>query len=294
MAFVIINANCFDRFSNVSKLCRSKRIPLLLEICEWWNFNSLGLGQWDPRSILFLKHMSTNFRNVDGVIAISRLLRDHFSGLGVPTIRVPTILDTKIYKASEQTNNDRIRLVFAGSIGGNKETFKNIMLALHEMEEKSLFDFHIYGANRAQILRNIGNDRLLIESVDDVLEIKGKVPQSEIHDALQNADYEIFIRPERRSSHAGFPTKLAESMVAGTPVITNDTGDIGLYLKTGENGYLLKDSSPGSIKEALEQVVHLNSKKIREMRISARKTAEENFDYTAYVQKMRDFIETVS
>lgn len=71
------------------------------------------------------------------------------------------------------------------------------------------------------------------------------------------ADFSIFVRPDRRSSHAGFPTKLAESLAAGTPVITNNTGDIGLYLKDGENGFLLKDGTQKSVKDVLDKLIQI-------------------------------------
>jgi glycosyltransferase involved in cell wall biosynthesis len=133
----------------------------------------------------------------------------------------------------------------------------------------------------------------LLDSMDGIVYIMGKIPQQEVHQAYMDADYSIFIREDKRSSHAGFPTKLAESMAAGTPVITNDTGDIGLYLKNGENGYLLQDTSPESIKKVLEKILQLTSEETIEMRSKARKTAEESFDFRVYKQLMKDFLEDV-
>ena len=293
VAFVIMNGGKHGRFKNISKLCAERKIPLILEICEWFDKSSFKLNRFDPRYINMGRCMNKTFRSANGVIAISRFLESHFREIGIKTIRIPTILDTEAYKRSEMTWNNHIRLIFAGSIGHNKESFRNIMLALKSIDEKNLFDFYIYGGNRNQIFENIGKDESLFAAVDDIVNYIGKIPQAEIHDAYQSADYQIFIRPDRRSSHAGFPTKLAESMVAGTPVITNDTGDIGLYLKSGDNGYLLKDSSPESIKEALEKTLQLTGDEIIKMRKAARKMAEESFDYRIYAQPMQDFLEEV-
>jgi glycosyltransferase involved in cell wall biosynthesis len=107
------------------------------------------------------------------------------------------------------------------------------------------------------------------------------------------SDFSIFIRPDRRSSHAGFPTKLAESMIAGTPVITNNTGDIGQYLKNGKEGFLLKSGYPEELKDIFLHILSLSREKLNEMRLNARRMAEESFDYRVYCGEMKSFIERV-
>ncbi len=97
-----------------------------------------------------------------------------------------------------------------------------------------------------------------------------------------NADYQLFIRPNRRSSHAGFPTKLAESMAVGTPVITNKTGDIALYLRDGENGYVVGGAEALDVEKALLRVMAQGAEEAAMMRSAARKTAEDDFDYRVY------------
>ena len=107
------------------------------------------------------------------------------------------------------------------------------------------------------------------------------------------ADYSIFIRPRRRSSDAGFPTKLAESMAVGTPVITNDTGDVGLYIKDGENGYLLSEGTADELTAVLKEILKEGAYLRRLQRRNARRTAEQVFDYRGYRETMTKFIDEV-
>jgi len=293
VAFVIMNAGMHWRFNNIMKLCAERKIPLILEICEWYDKSSFRLKGFDPRYILLNRCMNYAFYSANGIIAISRLLADHFAKMKIPVIRIPTIMDTHTLTYSKPIEYKKIRLIHAGTAVIHKEKFKNILLAIKAFDNKNFFEFYIYGSDRATVLKNIDNDSSLLDSLDGSVYIMGKIPQQEVHQAYMHADYSIFIREDKRSSHAGFPTKLAESMVAGTPVITNDTGDIGLYLKNGENGYLIKDTSPESIKEVLEEIIQLSSEENLQMRSKARKTAEESFDFRVYKQLMKDFLEDV-
>ena len=106
-----------------------------------------------------------------------------------------------------------------------------------------------------------------------------------------NCNYQIFIRPKRRSSDAGFPTKLCESMSVGTPCITNDTGDISLVLKDEKNGFIVKGNDSKAVKEVFERLVNFDSDSYRQMRMMARKDAESFFDYRNYIRDVEEFLE---
>lgn len=293
VAFIIMNGGNHARFNDIRKLCTEREIPLVLEICEWYDVISKKLGKFDFRYYKMQKCMKYDYYSADGIIAISRLLAEHFAKRKTPVIRIPTIMDTHALTYCKTIDHRKIRLIHAGTTVVHKEKFKNILHAIKAFGNNNPFEFYIYGSDRATVLKNIDNDSSLLDSLDGSVYIMGKIPQQEVHQAYMDADYSIFIREDKRSSHAGFPTKLAESMAAGTPVITNDTGDIGLYLKNGENGYLLKDTSPESIKEVLEENLQLSNEENLEMRSKARKTAEESFDFRVYKQLMKDFLEGI-
>ena len=144
------------------------------------------------------------------------------------------------------------------------------------------FEFHIYGPSREKVIENIGgNFEKLIQAGDSVV-IHGYVPQQNMEKIQREADYMLFIRPHRRSSDAGFPTKLGESMSVGTPVISNNTGDISMYLRNGENGFIMNSGNETDVRTVLEKIQNLPKQKYYEMRIRAREMAEKSFDYRVY------------
>lgn len=293
--FAIVNVDSTRCYGKVQEICKKNNIKVIRETCEWYDKTSYKLGKFDPRYALMQLYTRRDLYKADGVITISRLLSDHFAKSGNKTIRVPTILDTEVLNFTKKTKNTKIRLMHAGAAVGNdhKEQLKSILLALKSYGEHNPFEFIIYGSDRKAVLNNIGGNEAILDTLGDTVKIMGRIPQQKVHTAYSEADYSIFIRPDRLSSHAGFPTKLAESMVAGTPVIANNTGDIALYLKDRKNGFLLKDSSPEEVAMVLQAIVNIDDKEKQAMRLYARKTAEENFDYRRYSKLMSEFLREV-
>lgn len=282
---VLINAR-FDRFDKITAFCRRNELKLYVENCEWYHFSSFKLGVFDPRYWKNEWMIRRDFRRADGFISISRLLDEHNSGFGIPSIRIPTIMDTTeiCCDLGRTCDWDRITLAYTGSPGKSKEFLYPVIAALAEDDELgSRIVFNVYGLNRDQVILNISGNADILDKAGASVVIHGRVAQTEIGEIVRDSDYLIFLRPNRRSSNAGFPTKLGESMAVGTPVISNDTGDIGLYLKDGVNGFIVEDSGTETVKNVLRRLLTQPKDAYTAMRIAARKTAEESFEYRRYI-----------
>ncbi len=263
--------------------------PIYIDQCEWMDVSSYRLRYIDWRYIRRNWLINNGYKKVDGVVSISRLLNQHFCDLGVRTVRVPTILDVENASYSETVANKKIRIVYSGNPSHSKEYLKPMIQLLADNETfREHFCFEICGPSETKVIANIGGDRSLLDKAGDSVVIRGMVPQEKMAEILQNAWFQLFIRPNRRSSNAGFPTKLGESMMNGTPVITNDTGDISLYLRDGVNGFLLENNSIDALRNTLERVLTLSGDEYKQMRVSARRTAENSFDYRRYNSQMSD------
>lgn len=279
-------------FRKVVGILEKNNVPCFVEQCEWMDLSSYRLRRIDPR-YLFAEYIRRwGARHVTGIISISRFLDNYFNALGVPSIRIPTILDVQntFFQAETKHADGKIHIVFAGRLGGTKELMAPIIESLAENEGfRKNIQFDVYGPNKKQVVKNLGGKESLLDSAGSSVVIPGRIPQDKVPEVYANSDYLIFVRPQRRSSDAGFPTKFAESMAVGTPVITNDTGDIGLYLQDGVNGFLLSDNTKEAVSECFERLVAINKEKYLQMRLSARKTAEESFDYRVYAEKVSSF-----
>jgi glycosyltransferase involved in cell wall biosynthesis len=292
---LIVSSSMIFVADDLCRLSKKFGIPYVIENCEWYDASTFKFGKWNPYYREHIRRIEKKNRKVDGVIAISRLFEQHYAFMGVPTVRIPTILDVKDTSCRLSTNsNTDIHIVFAGSLGKGKENMEPIFKALTRLDMRDRkICLDIYGPSKSQVLSNIGGDTKLLESVSGYVRINGRIPQDKVLEKIYGADYSIFTRPIRRSSNAGFPTKLAESMSVGTPVITNDTGDIGLYLKDKGNGLLLQEDSEEELIQAFQYILALSQDEYSKMRINARNTAMESFDYRVYVENMKTFIQQI-
>lgn len=289
---VAITSSCPLYFKKLLKLFRERKIPLILEQCEWYDSSNYTLGKFDPRYVRSSRYMNGLYCKADGIIAISRLLEKHYQERGVNTIRIPTILDVENspYRIERNDNQKKV-VVYTGSPGKSKEYLRpmiEVLATSKVLREK--IEFHIYGPSEKVVLENIDGAHSLLDKAKGAVFIHGRVPQEQIQEILLNADYQIFLRPSRQSSNAGFPTKLGESMAVGTPIISNKTGDISLYVKDGINGFLLEDTSDVTVYEKMIEILRLTKEDEQDIRFNAREVAEKAFDSITYIPHVASLI----
>lgn len=284
-----------DRFRNMIELCHENGIKVIVENCEWYHYSNFKLKLLDIRYWKNQKMLKKHFSKADGFISISRLLDEHNKSFGIPSVRVPTIMDTNEFDCTRKIGNGRIKIIYAGNPGKSKEFLMPVFQAfLRKPEFSNRIEFHIYGPDEKAVIYNLQGDSRIISKTSKSIFIHGRVPQLKMPAIMRDADYMLFLRPNRLSSNAGFPTKFGESMAVGTPVISNDTGDIGLYLKDKVNGFLLQDYSVDSICSVFEQILDLSKEQYINIRKNTRTTAERYFDYRSYVEEVDHLIHKIT
>lgn len=283
---ILMNAR-YERFNSISRFCKKNNIKLFVSNTEWFNCTSFKLRYLDIRYYRNQKMIKRDFKKADGFISISRLLDKHNKDFGKKSVRIPTIMDTDLIDYNIEKNNSKIKFIYTGKPGRKKEMLKPIFeFCAKNPQLSEKIEFHIYGPNLKQVKDNIRNKKL-ISLTKDIIFIHGKVKQQLMPEIMKNADFLVFLRPYIRSSNAGFPTKFGESMAAATPVITNNTGDIELYLKDGVNGFLMNDYSINELNRIINIILSTSSEKKKKMCYEARKTAEEAFNYKNYINEIK-------
>lgn len=285
---LVICSSAPERFASIFKVVKKHRIPLVLEICEWFDFYSWKFGRFDPRHWMADICWKKYYPRVNGAIVISELLENEFSKFGVSTIRIPTVLDIQKQLYNVSREREFLKLLFAGDISTGKDRLCEVITSLCSEFSNRKVILDIYGPTLNDIEQQLKNREYLLNNENII--IHGYRPQYEINEACCNADFGLILRPCRRSSDAGFPTKLGEYFAAGTPVIANRTGDIANYLFNGQNGFLLEDIDPKSISNLINLLMKMTDNQLDEMRIKARETAALYFDYRVYQDKLNEFL----
>lgn len=282
-----------NTFSFVKKIAIKNRITLLHDSVEWYSPCEFSNGEKDRayryNNELNSKLIDKNYR----VIAISTYLEKHFLKRGIETIRIPVILDVKEMPCSYKTIATKRTILYAGNMAG-KDQIQEFISAITSLpnEIKNQFEFKIFGVTYEQFRKKYGN--IDSEALDSIILFYGKVPRDRVKFELKNADFTVLMRPSgERYAKAGFPTKVVESLASGTPVICNFTSDLNLYLKDNVNSIIINECSKKECIRKLMDISLMTDSQIQEMKKSARKTAENNFDWRLYVNKVGEILELI-
>ena len=214
------------------------------------------------------------------VVAISSYLQKHFESRGIDTVRIPVILDIQNTACEKRTCEDKTVFVYAGA-PGKKDYLKTIIkgFALIPPELKGL-------------IQSCDADLQDLNIIAENIKCLGRVAREKVLENLSEADFTVLLRSEeQRYAKAGFPTKVVESLAIATPVISNLTSDLGMYLRDGNNAMIVSDCSPEAFADSIKRALMLSFEERRSMQRNARQTAEEHFDHRQYEEILKRFIE---
>ncbi|MEH6697590.1 MAG: glycosyltransferase [Brevundimonas sp.] len=268
--------------------CRRAGVPLIFDAVEWYTAASpLGFAT-SPYLWQTELAMRVLIRRLDGVIAISRWLEDHYTRAALPVVRVPPTLDVKATAVGRGGEGDRLTLVYAGT-PGRKDLLAALLRAVATVDpngERLRLD--IYGPS-SDDLKGYG-----LAAVPPSVTAHGPVPQATAMASVARADFSVLLRRPDKVATAGFPTKFVESLAVGTPVIATLTSDLADHLVDGENGLICRDASPETVARVLERALALSGREKSALRKAARHTAETGFDYRRHTDGLRRLVEAVT
>ncbi len=280
------------KYMTTLQIVKKHGLPMVMDSVEWYDPSNWKLKSCDPRYYLFQYMWHYLFPKCDGVIAISRMIENHYKKSLSNVVRIPTITDARNIVYRTKIENDGVNFIFSGKLDEGKDNLDTFIEAMDRVDpigEKT--QLNIFGPSIEEVRRHLGKKAGLLDVHKNNIFVHGKVPQKEAQTACLNSDFSVFFRLNRRSANAGFPTKLGECMTFGTPVICNNTGDISLVVKDKENGFLLNSKSVDEIYETLKYLLNMKKEAREEMRRKARLSAEQFFDYHNYFSEIKSVLE---
>jgi glycosyltransferase involved in cell wall biosynthesis len=271
----VIGAKCIQEKSE---------FPLVNAKKTWW------LG---PYSAVYTR---TIYRMFDGIIAISTYLEEYFSQRirkGARILRIPILVDTEQIKPGKYPRTrGRQRIVYVGTLGHPGEVPSLIQAFSMVASKHPEWDLQIIGDEPGTDilirLRKMAQDLSLSERV----QFTGTVSREELPAYLGEAGVLALLRSSGTFSKAGFPTKLAEYLATGMPVVVTSVGDIPLYLKDRVSAYLVPPDNPEAFAQKLDEVLS-NYDLALQVGQRGREVAVQEFDYRSNGRRIVEFIEAL-
>jgi glycosyltransferase involved in cell wall biosynthesis len=283
------------------QLKRKKGVKFLFDMRGFWADERVDNGQWNLRKS-FYKKLYDHYKrkekefllNADGIVSLTKAGKDYllskpgYKNLSIEVIPCCADLDhfdfNKISsQRSEELSNElgispgKKVITYLGSIGGWYMTHE--MFAFYKRLLLKHPDFVLLiltKDDKVSVINEAATEGIPADKIFVTYAPRDKVPA---YLGISNCSI-FFIRPTF-SKTASSPTKHAELMGMGIPVICNDIGDTGNIIEETKTGVVVKNFTDNDYDKAIEQLEDL----LKIPKEFIRKAAFEYFDLKRGAEK---------
>ncbi|MDO9599840.1 MAG: glycosyltransferase [Azoarcus sp.] len=280
-------------------LCRRFGIKMLSDATEWYDASGGSPVYRVVKSIDTALRMHIVHRLADGVITTSKYLTDFYSRTGKVTVELPTLFDADRFQPPLPRDNALPkRFIYVGSpfnadrINRTRSNLKErldvcIEVFHHLYMAGQNFSFEIYGIEAADYLNVFPEHAGMLQELAQHLVFRGKQSNEVVLKRISECDFSIFFRDETRVTLAGFPSKLAESISCGTPVVSNKMPSLENHARS--EGLFL--AARGDELDLVRKVMEISHTEIDALK--QRTYCSRTFDYRNYTAKVSAFLTEV-
>lgn len=226
----------------------------------------------------------------DGIFLISDKLVGYIKQFNPAVQKLLTVVDLSFFSTSAASPYPFPYVGYCGTIGGNKDGVPVLIEAFAQITEQ-------FPNLRLVLVGNNTNKAAIKETTDaieryqltDKVVFTGLVEREMMPVILCNASILVVAKPNNELNSGNFPIKIGEYLATGVPVVVTSVGEIPLFVKDGQTGYLSEPDSAtafaAKMKEALADPVR--SKAIGQ---AGKNVATSLFDYKIQAGIMADYI----
>lgn len=232
------------------KAAKKRNIAFFCDITEW-NADTRGSA---VKRLIKKADWLIGKRNIprlcDGMLVISTLMQGYYGKFGFPVLLLPpmnNVDDEKWHSVGLRDDGGKLRLCFAGTGGGSKDSLDNLINAVARVEECTL---SVIGTDENELKKMYPT-----LNVPKNVVLHGRVDHKTALRYVIGADYYVFIRENNLRNSAGFPTKFTEAYTCGVPIITTESSDIVKYLEAENAGVVLPSTDVDDIEKCLKNLL---------------------------------------
>jgi glycosyltransferase involved in cell wall biosynthesis len=275
------------RMTPLIRLCRSRRVPCVLDVTETSEHLGSRLSPlyWD-----FALGTRLTTRLFDGLTVITTGLAAFYRERGCArTLVVPAVEEWLPADPPRPTGNADFRFVYVGSLqprDAPESLFETVRLVA-EHDPATAVDVigHYEGTERGR--------RFALQCAADpalrrAVRFLGTLSDEELAVRLAGADGILLTRRDARTEALSFPTRLVEHLRHGRPVFVSDVGDVSYYLQDGSEVVLLDPRDPRRAAAAIAEVVRRPDRGASIGR-GGREAGARAFDREVHAARLLDF-----
>ena len=201
-------------------------------------------------------------QKLDAIFVITNALKQYFTDLVNNRVRVEVInmmVDpTRFQGALSEPEFDSGYLAYCGGMEIEKDGINILIRAFGKacqiLSDSNNLKLVLIGPISSSSLADRLTQIIKESGCENRVILTGRVRRDAIPNLLSHAGALALARPDSLQAEGGFPTKLGEYLATKKPVIITNTGEIGLFLKDGENAFI---AEPGSVESFASKIVCL-------------------------------------
>lgn len=282
---IVIDYSCDHRiYETVLNVKKQKRFLFACCPTEWFPKDKYD-GDFEEYTYINERLRS----KCDLIFPISDKIENHYKEKGCKTFKVPIMCDSTEYNYIPK-KKEKYKLILPAN-GKMKDALSEMLLAVSEIlsEEIEAFEFHITGVTKEQIIEIIGED--VFSKISRAFVIHDWMKYEELVQLYQGVHYLLLAREDNQMTQSNFPSKIPECMCYGIVPIMSNVGDAPkYYLKNKINSIVFEGHTVDSCKQAICAAVELKWNAYRKLSESARRTAETQFDYRRWNDRISEVI----
>lgn len=283
---------------HLNKWCKRRNIPIIADVVDWLSADTNNL------IFNFFKNIDTFFEKAifnkqsDGIIVISAFLMNYYKKYNDKLLVIPPLVEpNQSVNEFYGESNKEINIAYAGSPFRKGKIVKNVhnikdrldlvVEAIYDLRANAVEVYlHIYGLSKEEYLIAFPKHREYINN--NYIIFYGLCSMEVVKNAIKRMDYTVLLREKKRSTMAGFPTKVVESMSLGIPVITTKTSDLEEYIEDGKNGFFVDIGDKEQLVNQLTTIMKISS--INRQKIKRKCYDNHSFIYSHYKSNIGDFL----
>jgi glycosyltransferase involved in cell wall biosynthesis len=264
-----------------------KRTRIFIELHEYPPH--LIYDSLPSKAIRLSKNFEKSLIYFEGIITCSYKLKDYYqkyTNENCKYLVLPLILDFKKFAGKSFEREDYIG--YCGDFGNNKDGVPTLVKAFSIISDKfpNYKLFLAGGTNDNSVMASLNklvSDLKLEQKVNFV----GILNHDQMPEFLGKASILALARPNSLQAEGGFPSKIAEYLATGRPVVVTRVGELALYLRDNLNVFFSNSNQAEDFAICLDKVLsnYPNAIKVGQ---SGRYLAE-SFNFSKQTNIIKDF-----
>ncbi len=256
---VVVQSSALFLGLTASAISLLRRVPWVLTVSDLWPETAVAQGQTSSRPLLSLTDRLADFvyRRADALVGVTESICKALVRRGVPAGRVshiPNGTDTQLFSPREERAAARTALglngefaaVYAGTIG-LAQGLDTVLDAAKLLRDATDVRFILVGdgVEKPKLL-----ERAKREGIGNVTFIDRR-PRSEMPALLNAADVVLVTLRKQPLFEGALPSKTAEAMACGRPVVMTVAGEAAELLERAGAGIAVEPESPQALADGV-------------------------------------------